>query len=355
MRRVVLCALAGALMLTLPSAAAAAKSGGTDPLFAKQWGPQQVRAPQAWATSTGARTVIGVVDSGVDFSHPDLKAKLLQGATFLDCGTTSCGNGGWESGPAARRASKSTHGTHVSGIAAASTGNGIGIAGVAPDARVLPVKALDEEGGSFEDIALGIRYAVDHGADVVNLSLGALPGAQALVITGLVTDVQDAIAYARSRGVVVVAAAGNDFASICGTPASDQGALCVASTDKREARSSFSNFAVKEGLDAVAAPGGSLLPVCGEDVVSTVPLGTGNAAACGYGSDYDEYAGTSMATPHVAGVAALLAAQGRTDDNIVSVLETTARKPGTDLRGVYDPAYGYGIVDAKAAVGAPRG
>jgi subtilisin family serine protease len=344
-----------ALALALAPAATAAKKSGTDPLFAKQWGPQQVRAPEAWAASTGAGTIIGVVDSGVDFDHPDLKAKLLSGATFLDCGKSSCGNGDWESGPQERQASNSTHGTHVSGIAAASTGNGIGIAGVAPGAKILPVKALDDEGGSFEDIALGIRYAVDHGADVVNLSLGALPGVQALVITGLITDVQEAIAYARSRGVVVVAAAGNDFASICGTPASDEGALCVASTDKREARSAFSNFAVKEGLDAVAAPGGSLLPVCGEDVVSTVPLGTGRAAVCGYGTDYDEYAGTSMATPHVAGVAALLAAQGRSDENTVAVLKSTARKPGTNLRGVYDPAYGYGIVDAEAAVAAPQG
>ena len=355
MKRTIASVLALAAALALAPSAMAAKRAGSDPLFAKQWGPQQVRAPEAWATSTGARTIIGVVDSGVDFDHPDLKAKLLSGATFLDCGTSSCGNGDWESGPAERQASKSTHGTHVSGIAAASTGNGIGIAGVAPAARILPVKALDEEGGSFEDIALGIRYSVDHGADVINLSLGALPGVQALVITGLITDVQDAISYARSKGVVVVAAAGNEFASICATPASDDGALCVASTDKREARSAFSNFAVKEGLDAVAGPGGSLLPICGEDVVSTVPLGTGRAPVCGYGTDYDEYAGTSMATPHVAGVAALLAAQGRMDENTVAVLKSTARKPGTNLRGVYDPAYGYGIVDAQAAVAAPPG
>jgi serine protease len=355
MNRTATCALVMLLALALAPAATAAKNSGTDPLFAKQWGPQQVRAPQAWSTSTGSGTIIGVVDSGVDFDHPDLKSKLLSGATFLDCGKTSCGNGDWESGPQDRQASKSTHGTHVSGIAAASTGNGVGMAGIAPGARILPVKALDEDGGSFEDIARGIRYAVDHGADVVNLSLGALPGVQALVITGLITDVQEAIAYARAKGVVVVAAAGNDFASICGTPASDDGALCVASTDRREARSAFSNFAVKEGLDAVAAPGGSLLPVCGEDVVSTVPLGTGRAAVCGYGTDYDEYAGTSMATPHVAGVAALLAAQGRSDENVVAVLKSTARKPGTNLRGVYDPAYGYGIVDAQAAIAAPRG
>jgi serine protease len=325
-----------------------------DPLYADQWGPQQVHAEQAWGTSTGSGTIIGVVDSGVDFDHPDLAGKLLQGATFLDCGRTSCGNGDWETGPAERQAVKSTHGTHVSGIAAAATGNGTGIAGVAPDTRILPVKALDEDGGSFEDIALGIRYAVDHGADVVNLSLGALPGAQALTFTGVITDVQEAIAYARERGVVVVAAAGNDFvAPLCGTPAFDRGALCVVSTDKREARSAFSNFALNQELDAVAAPGGSLAPICGEDVVSTVPLGTGRAAACGYGTDYDEYAGTSMATPHAAGVAALLAAQGRSDENIMTALESTARHPGTGTRGVFDPVYGYGIVDAEAAVAHP--
>jgi subtilisin family serine protease len=355
MRRLALLTCA-ALLALVPAADAARKArSAPDPFFAEQWGPQQVRAPEAWPTSTGSGTIIGVVDSGVDFSHPDLKGKLLNGATFLDCGSNSCGNGDWESGPAEREASKSTHGTHVSGIAAAATSNGIGIAGVAPDAKVLPVKALDEEGGSFEDIALGIRYAVDHGADVINLSLGALPGVQALVITGVITDVQDSITYARSRGVVVVAAAGNDFVSICGTPASDTGALCVASTDKREARSSFSNFAFKPDLDAVSGPGGSLLPICGEDVLSTVPLGEGLNPGCGYGVDYYEYAGTSMATPHVAGVAALLAAQGRSDENTVDTLKATARKPGIEQRGVYDPVYGYGIVDAEAAVAAPAG
>jgi subtilisin family serine protease len=346
-------ALAAACTLALGAAVPAAATPD-DPFYADQWGPQQVRAEQAWSTSTGSRTIIAVVDSGVDFDHPDLAGKLLQGATFLDCGRTSCGNGDWESGPAERQAVKSTHGTHVSGIAAAATGNGVGIAGVAPDARILPVKALDEDGGSFEDIASGIRYAVDHGASVVNLSLGALPGVQALTFTGVISDVQEAIAYARERGAVVVAAAGNDFvAPLCGTPAFDRGALCVVSTDKREARSAFSNFALNQEIDAVAAPGGSLAPVCGEDVLSTVPLGTGRAAVCGYGTDYDEYAGTSMATPHAAGVAALLAAQGRTDENIMTALETTARNPATGLRGVFDPVYGYGIVDAEAAVAAP--
>jgi subtilisin family serine protease len=265
------------IFLTLVLAPAAMASN--DPLYAQQWGPQQLRAPQAWATSTGAGTTIGIVDSGVDLGHPDLSGKLAPGATFLDCGTTSCGNGDWESGPAARQASKSTHGTHVAGIAAATTDNGAGIAGVAPGARVQPVKVLDEEGGSFEDIAAGVRWSVDNGADVINLSLGALPGVQALVITGMITDLQEAIAYARANGVVVVAAAGNDFASICGSPGFDAGALCVASTDKREARSSFSNFGFNPSLDAVSGPGGSLAPICGEDIVSSVPVGTGTSTA----------------------------------------------------------------------------
>lgn len=352
MRTTVAAALAAACSLALGAAPAAAAPDDT--LYAGQWGPQQIRAEQAWGASTGSGTTIGVVDSGVDFDHPDLAGKLVPGATFLDCGTTSCGDGDWESGPAGRRAVKSTHGTHVSGIAAATTGNGVGIAGVAPGASILPVKVLDEDGGSFEDIAAGIRYAVDNGADVVNLSLGALPGAQALTLTGMLSDVQEAIAYARERGVVVVAAAGNDFvAPLCGTPAFDAGALCVVSTDKREARSAFSNFALNQELDAVAGPGGSLAPICGEDVLATVPLGTGTSTACGYGADYDEYAGTSMATPHVAGVAALLVAQGRSDEGVVTALETTARQPGTGVRGVFDPVYGYGIVDAEAAVAAP--
>jgi len=349
-------ALALGTGLAGPASAAAAATATNDPLSGAQWGLDQVRAPAAWPTSTGAGAVIAVVDAGVDLGHPDLSGKLLPGATFLQCGgEASCGNGDWRSGPAARQASASPHGTHVAGIAAATTGNGIGIAGVARDASVLPVKVLDSQGGSFADIARGIRYATDRGANVVNLSLGATPGIQALTYTGLIRDVSDAIAYARSRGVVVVAAAGNDFmVPLCGTPAFDAGALCVTATDKRQLPAAYSNMGLKPDLAAVAAPGGSSLPACGEDVVSTVPAGTGKAAACGYGTAYDEYAGTSMATPHVAGVAALLAAQGRSANQIMSVLLTTSRQPVVDVRGAFTPQYGWGIVDAAAAVAAPR-
>jgi subtilisin family serine protease len=348
---------AAIIALTLALApAAAAQSVPNDEYFGLQWGQQQVNTPEAWATSTGAGQTIAVVDSGVDLDHPDLAGKIAGGATFIECADrpNGCGNGDWESGGAAAGAGD-PHGTHVAGIAAATTGNGTGVAGTAPDARILAVKALGEEGGSFEDIAAGVRWSADNGADVINLSLGALPGVQALVITGLITDLQDAIAYARSRGVVVVAAAGNDFGSICGSPSFDDGALCVTSTDRMEQRSAFSNFGVKPDLSAVAAPGGAAVLACEEDIISTVPLAAedGFCEASEGTTGYDFYAGTSMATPHVAGVAALLTAQGRSDVQTIDVLKRTARTPPTNTRGTYTPQYGFGIVDAQAAVAAP--
>ena len=352
MRRLSITGAVIALMLALAPAASAQTN---DEYSGFQWGPQQINAPQAWAASTGAGQTIAIVDSGVDLDHPDLDGKIVGGATFTGCAgdPNGCGNGDWESNPSA--GPPSPHGTHVAGIAAAETDNGIGVFGTAPDAKLLAVKSLTDDGGSFEEIAAGIRWSADNGADVINLSLGALPGVQALVITGLITDVQEAIAYARSKGVVVVAAAGNDFASICGTPSSDEGALCVASTDIREQRSGFSNFPIKQDLDAVAAPGGSAFLACEEDIISTVPLN----AEPGFCEErvgtpgYDFYAGTSMATPHVAGVAALLTAQGRDDVETLDVLKSTARTPPANTRGTYTPVYGFGIVDAQAATAEP--
>ncbi len=340
---------AASLVFAAPAAAT------TDEYWDLQWGPQQVRAEQAWATSTGAGQVIAVVDSGVDLDHPDLDGKIVGGATFIDCAgqPNGCGNGDWESGGQAAGAGD-PHGTHVAGIAAAETDNGIGVAGVARDANILAVKVLGEEGGSFEDIAAGIRWSVDNGADVVNLSLGALPGVQALTITGVIADVQEAIAYARANGVVVVAAAGNDTASICGTPGFDDGALCVAATDRNEARAWYSNFAFKPDLATVSGPGGAGTLECRDDIVSTVPPDAedGFCETSEGTPGYDFYAGTSMATPAVSGVAALLTAQGRTDEQVMDLLMSTARTPATGSRGIYTPAYGYGIVDAEAAVSA---
>ncbi|MFU8851501.1 S8 family peptidase [Micromonospora sp. SL1-18] len=347
-----LTALAAATVVAASVGAAPARAAVNDPMFGKQWGLQQVRAEAAWATSTGKGIVIAVVDTGVDLSHPDLKSKLVKGATFVDCGTASCGNGDWR-GPNGVADSSDEHGTHVSGIAAAATGNGVGIAGIAPEAKIMPVKVLEAGSGSFEDIALGIRYAADHGAKVINLSLGAVPGAQALTLTGLASDATEAIAYANAKGVAVIAAAGNEAAPLCDTPSWEPGALCVVATDRNELKAWYSNLGLKADLKAVAAPGGAGLVSCDDDIWSTVPQGTGSTA-CGQ-RDYDAYAGTSMATPHVAGVAALLFAQGRSLNNVYSVLMSTARTPGSLARGIYTPVYGWGIVDAQAAVAAARG
>ena len=351
LRRTLSVVAAAASGLALAATGLPAQAATSDPLRPQQWGLDQIKAEQAWPTSTGTGAVVAVVDSGVDLNHPDLKANLVPGITTVGCpsGRTTCGNGDWK-GMDGVGQDNDAHGSHVSGIIAAVTNNGIGVAGTAPGAKVMPIKALEDGSGSFADIATGIRYAADHGANVINMSIGAVPGAQALTITGVEADVDQAIAYANSKGVVVVVAAGNESVPVCDSPSFADGAICVTSTTRNETPSYFSNGSVKPDMKAVAAPGGEGLVSCQNDIVSTVPVGKG-AAACGQ-SDYDYYAGTSMATPHVAGVAALLAAQGRSRANIEAALLDTARTPGVGT-GAYTTAYGHGIVDAAAAVGYP--
>ncbi|MGH3727745.1 MAG: S8 family serine peptidase [Micromonosporaceae bacterium] len=344
--------VATALAVAAVVAAATPSSAATnDPLHEKQWGLQQIRAEAAWPASDGAGAVIAVLDTGVDTGHPELSGKLVGGATFTGCGKgqSPCGNGDWK-GPDGDGAPDDVHGTHVAGIAAAATGNGTGIAGVAPSAKIMSVKVLEAGSGSYSEIAAGIRYAADHGADVINMSLGGLAGTQVLPIVGIADEMSQAIAYAVDKGVAVVSAAGNSATPLCSDPAFTDDAMCVVATDRNETKTWYSEHGVKPDLKVVSAPGGAGLVACDDDVWSAVPRGTGSSA-CGR-SDYDAYAGTSMATPHVAGVAALLAAQGRSLENIYSVLMSTARTPGDAARGVYTPEYGWGIVDAEAATAA---
>jgi subtilisin family serine protease len=306
--------IAGALaVLTLLGLPAAATAG--DPLRSRQWNLDIVQADPAHSTATGTGAVVAVVDSGVMGAHPDLQGRLRQGYDFV----------GNDSDPN----DENGHGTHVSGIVAANTDNDVGVASVAPGATILPVRVLDADGGGDSTtVAKGIDWAVDHGAQVINLSLGP-----DVPLAGSDPDFDATIDRALDRGVIVVAAAGNSGLPACDQPSGQGRLLCVGAVDKRRNRSYFSNFGSGLGL---VAPGGSGLPFQDEDVLSTYDNG-----------GYEEIAGTSQATPHVAGVAALLVSKGLRGQAAVDRILATADDVGP---AGPDPQFGAGIVDARRAV-----
>jgi subtilisin family serine protease len=311
-----------------------------DPLFARQWALDQLNAPEAWARGArGAGTTIAVVDTGVDLAHPDLSSKVVAGHDFVADGADCPAGPQDENG----------HGTHVAGIAAAVTNNGIGVAGVAPDAQIMPVRVLDAEGsGAQEDVAAGIRWAADHGAQVINLSLGELPIVGQL--EPLNEDIEAAVTHAWESGSLVVAAAGNESFPLCSYPSFAEHAVCVGATDSRGLPSFYSNFPNNPSMLGFRAPGGVGSVFCedDEDIWSTMWPGSDyDCRDSGSLSGYDTLAGTSMASPQVAGVAALLSGQGLTNAQIVERLKQTSSN-----HGLYDPVMGYGIVDADAATAA---
>ncbi|HWS32323.1 MAG TPA: S8 family serine peptidase [Actinoplanes sp.] len=284
---------------------------GSDPYRSQQWDLSRMRVAEAWTKATGAGVVVAVVDTGVDANHPDLRGNVLSGydAVTNRAGTSRDGNG---------------HGTHVAGTIAALTGNDVGVSAVAPDARILPVKVLSDSGsGSMADAAEGIVWAADNGAQIINMSLGG---------TTKVAAVSNAIAYARGKGVTVVAAAGNERAqgSPVSYPGADAGVIAVAATDSTDKVAAYSNAG--SHVD-VAAPGSAIW--------STYPTALGKS--------YAQLSGTSMAAPHVAAAAALLKSlQPRlTPDQIESALKTSAVDLGP--KG-FDEDYGYGRIDAVAAL-----
>lgn len=282
-----------------------------DPSFSEQWYLSRIKSDVAWGMLKSQREVkVAIVDTGVDYNHPDLKNKVLKelGYNFVN-NSKDVMDDNW-------------HGTHVAGIIAAEAGNNIGITGVTGfyNVKIIPIKALDKNGqGSSNIIAKGIKYAADKGADVINFSVGF--------------DVKDkfieeAITYAESKGAFVVVSSGNDNVSCDDrSPSGDQGAYTVASIDKYNNKSYFSNYgsSVK-----IAAPG--------EDILSTVP-----------GGGYEYKSGTSMAAPMAAAAAAMMKAENPnlTNENIQSILNSTA----TDLmeKGK-DEATGYGLLDVSKAV-----
>src|SRR3954469_7669631 len=298
------------LCLAIPATASAA-----DPLRPQQWGLDMIKADAAHATSTGSGAVVAVIDTGVLASHEDLSGRLVQGRDFIqdpNDDTPQDENG---------------HGTHVSGIVAAAANNGKGIEGVAPGAKVMPIRVLDANGeGDVETVAKGIDYAVDHHVDVINLSLGGSPVDS---IIGSDETFTKAAQTPTSHGIVVVAAAGNDTAPFCEQPAVTGPLLCVGAVDRRGMRSFYSSSG------DIMAPGGTALTGDpSEDILSTYNDGK-----------YETLAGTSQATPHVAGVAALLESLGLRGQAVVDRILKTASDPGMTCLDC-----GAGILDAKAAV-----
>ncbi|HEX9172315.1 MAG TPA: S8 family serine peptidase [Telluria sp.] len=328
----------------------------TDPMYTQQWHYYEtaggLRLPAAWDQSTGTGVNVAVIDTGFR-PHADLSGKFLPGYDFIvDTFVSNDGNGrdsdasdpgdayaANECGSGVPASNSSWHGTHVAGTVAANTNNGVGVAGVAYNARIVPVRVLGKCGGYTSDIADGIIWASGgavsgvpvnaNPAKVINMSLG---GSGACDATS-----QAAINSARSRGTVVIVAAGNSNVNVSNaSPANCSGVVAVAAVGRTGGRASYSNYG---SLIDVAAPGGD----GSNSVISTLNSGTTSP-----GSDnYAGYQGTSMATPHVAGVAALMLAKNSTltPDQIESKLKSTAR-----AFPVACTTCGTGIVDANAAV-----
>jgi hypothetical protein len=276
-----------------------------DPLLPQQWALTRIGVPAAWAVTTGRpEVVIAVIDTGVDLTHADLQTQLVPGLNVLNPRNPPQDDHG--------------HGTAMAGIVSAAMNNGFGIVGVCPGCRIMPIKALDADGvGTYADVIEGILYAADHDARVLNLSVGG---------TVYSVGLRDAVDYARTAGAVVVAAAGNSGSDAPVYPAAYTGVLAVAAVDRDGARWAGSNHGPYVSL---AAPG--------VDITTT-----------GLDGDFVSVTGTSPATAHVAGVAALTASAQ--PDATGSQIEEALRRSAEDVgdEGT-DEWSGYGVVRADQA------
>lgn len=281
-----------------------------DPLFPNQWGFSKIQSPSSWDISHGLSSInIAIVDTGISASHSDLGSKITKAA---NCTTSS---GCILISPAF---DDNGHGSHVAGIASSATNNGIGVAGTGYDTSLVSVKVLDSSGsGYYSWVANGIVFAADNGAKVINLSLGG---------TSSSTTLYNAVNYAWNKGVVVVAAAGNSNSSQRFYPAYYSNSIATAATDQNDKKASFSNYG--SWVD-VAAPGVSILSAYNN-------------------GDYAYLSGTSMAAPHVSGLAGLLfgANPALTNSQVRNQIQSTADTiSGT---GTY---WTYGRINACKALG----
>lgn len=301
---------------------ALSNSGGTLPLPGSPIGKEgaDIKATAGWEETTGSEGVtIAILDTGVDLLHPDLKNKFLSnGRDFINDDLDASDDNG--------------HGTVVAGIAGAETNNSTGISGVGWDCRLLPVKVLDKDGiGTVDIVSEGIMWAADqvgNGVKVINISWGVDTPSDTL---------RDAVQYAYDKGVVVVASAGNTGGQVEFPAAYDNYVLAVAATDYSDNRYVLSN----QGSEIdVAAPG--------VEIMSTVPRGF-----YGPGSiDYGFWTGTSVAAPHVAGLAALIASLKPflTVDDIMNVIRLSADDVNSDLYPGKDEFVGYGRINLEKAL-----
>ncbi len=302
-----------------------------DPMFSLQWHMEQIRAPEAWTSERGEGAVVAVIDTGVAYrtqkgvnALPDLEGtEFVKGESFIT---------GLPAG-----LDDHAHGSHVAGTIAQTTDNGIGVTGVAFEATIMPLKVLSKDGrGSVGAIANAIRYAADNGAHVINMSLGSAMPSNVLA---------KAIVYAHDKGVTTVCAAGNERRSRVGYPAANKYAVAVSAVDYGRELTFYSNWG-KE-ID-VAAPGGDTRVDKNGDGHPDGVLQNTIKVQKPLENDYLWFQGTSMASPHAAGVAALIVASGVTNpDEVERIMKDTAVHPKGDK---WDIKYGAGIVDAAAAV-----
>ncbi len=329
-----------------------------DELYSRQWHYPQINLPQAWDITTGSSdVVVAVVDTGVLMNHPDLKEQLTStGYDFIKDNSMSNDGGGIDADPddpgdSATAGSSSFHGTHCAGTIAASTNNGIGVAGVSWDAKIMPVRVLGVGGGTTYDVLQGVRYAAglendsgiklseDQRADIISMSLGG---------GGYTSTEASVYAAVRDQGIIVIAAAGNESTATPSYPASYDGVVSVSAVNINGTLASYSNYG---NYVDVAAPGGDAGDYDGDGYSDRVWSTCGDDSSGSIQYNYTAYNGTSMATPHVAGVVALMKALApdMTPGEFDALLQNgdITNDIGDTGRDNY---YGYGLIDAYQAV-----